>query len=103
MLGVVDGVGRGTVAVMAGRRGGLGPMGGAWARAAAAHHVHQGEAVDGQVAAAGTLPLLTPREARDVLAVLEAAVEAAPRGSVRDRVDELYATLKGRMECLGLD
>jgi hypothetical protein len=32
-----------------------------------------------------------------------AAVEAAPRGPARDRVDELYATLKARMNHLGLD
>ncbi|MGW5880230.1 hypothetical protein ACWFMI_27155 [Nocardiopsis terrae] len=84
---------------MAQRRGGLGPRGGQWVAAAAAHHVHEAEIVDQEQLAvpAGTPALLSRAEAEDVLEVLEAVAVATPAGPGKARVEELALVLRERL------
>lgn len=81
-------------------RGGLGPRGGAWVRAAAAHHVHTAEVLDHDPCAAipaGTPALLSRDEADDVLEVLDTVAAAMHPGPGRDRVEDLSRVLRERL------
>lgn len=89
---------------MAQRRGGLGPRGGQWVRAAAATHVHEAELVDDEriELPAGTPALLSREEASDVLEVLDAVTAATPAGAGRARVEDLALVLRERLREAGL-
>lgn len=86
------------------RRGGLGPQGGQWVRAAAAHHVHDAELVDEERLAvpAGTPALLSRAEADDVIEVLDMVAAAAPAGPGRTRVEALGLLLRQRLREAGV-
>lgn len=88
---------------MAQQRGGLGPRGGQWVRAAAATHVHEAELVDEErlQLPAGTPALLSREEARDVLEVLDMVAATAPAGAGRTRVEELALVLRERLREAG--
>lgn len=86
------------------RRGGLGPMGGLWAQAAAENRVHEAEVLDPEriEIPAGTPALLTREEADDVLEVLDLVAATARAGAGRDRCEELALLLRQRLRQAGL-